>query len=556
MRARRWLWPGVFLACLLAAGARSIALGKDANWDLKNYHWYNAWAFLNGRRGWDLVPAQLQTFHSPFADLPFHGLVHLLPWPRHVAFWMAASTAVAAFFLLRTLALAYPAGRMRTAAAWIAAAAAIGLTGAAGTAALGTTMNEWPSTALVMAAIFLAVRALLEGEAAHPRAWLAAGFLAGCAVGLKLTYAVFALGLLAAIAFSGNAREAARRTAAAAAAMGAGLAVSYGPWAWMLWREFGNPFFPYFNAAFESPWWHAHDWFDRNFGPRDWRQWIFFPLYFARRSTLVGEVSFRDYRLAALLVLALLCLLKYRLGGLARRLAPGASAPAAAPLPSGEAIAFLAVFTVVSYLSWIKLYGIYRYLVALELVSGALIVACVLYLVRRPPLRLAAVILLACLLVGTTRTGNWGRIAFGEAYFDVAPPELPPRSLVIVGYAHPLAYAIPFFRPDARFVSPANNLVMPGEKHRLARGIEAAIRAHDGPLFILQHRERHAQDEATLRYFGLAAEDATCRPVPSEFSGNAMQVCGLRRIPPPRAFGLAARGQQALGELGEAERAG
>jgi len=556
--ARRWLWPALFLACLLGAGARSIGLGKDANWDLRNYHWYNAWAVLNDRLGWDLAPAQLQTWHNPLADLAFHGLVEALPWPRHVAFWMGATAAVGAFFLLRTLALAYPAGRSRGALTWITAAAAMGVTGAAGTATLGSTMNEWPSAALVMAALFFAARGIAGGASTHWRAWALAGFLAGCAVGLKLTYAIFALGVVAALAFSGSAREGARRVACFTLFAGLGFLLSYGWWGWILWREYANPFFPYFNGVFESPWWHARDWFDRNFGPRDWRQWIFFPLYFSHRSTLVSEVGFRDYRLAALMVLALAALAKYRIAGLAGALMPGGRAPAESrrvPAMDGQVLQALAIFTLVSYLAWLKLYGIYRYLVPLELVSGALIVACVLYLVPRQPLRYAAVILLACLVVGTTRPGSWGRIEFGRMYFDVAVPELPPRSLVIVGYAHPMSYVIPFFRADARFVSPANNFILPGEKHRLAVRIEEAIRAHDGPLFMLHYGAREPRDEATLRYFGLAAEDAACQPIASSMSWNAMRLCPLRRIAPPRAFGLA-RGEEVLRELGEAVGAG
>lgn len=552
---RPGLWTAVFAACVAVAGARSLQLGKDANWDLKNYHWYNAWALLNGRMGWDIAPAQIQTYHNPLGDLPFYGLVHALADPRHVAFAMAITTAIAAFFLLRTLALAWPAERARGAPAWIVAALAMGVTGAAGTATLGSTMNEWPSAALTMAAIFLCVRGIVEGDAARPWAMAGAGFLAGCAVGLKLTYALFALGLIAALAFSGTARESARRVAIATLAMGAGFLLCYGWWGWILWREFGNPFFPYFNGIFESPWWHPRDWFDRNFGPRDWRQWIFFPLYFSQRSTLVSEVGFRDYRLAALLVLALLCLFKYRVGGLLRRVAPSRRAETQ-PVAQPAAIAFLAVFTLVSYLAWIKLYGIYRYLVPLELVSGALIVACVLYLVRRQPLRYAAVILLACLVVGTTRPGSWGRIAFGEGYFEVSAPQLPPRSLVIVGYMHPTAYLIPFLRGDARFVSPFNNFMAPGEKHELARRAEAAIRAHDGPVFLMQHRTRERGDEDLLRYFGLAAgEDAACLPVGAPMSANLVRLCPLRRIAPPRAFGLARR-EQGLGQLREAQRAG
>jgi len=50
------------MACLAGATIASIALGQDANWDLQNYHYYNPWAWRNGRIfTWDVAAAQLQT---------------------------------------------------------------------------------------------------------------------------------------------------------------------------------------------------------------------------------------------------------------------------------------------------------------------------------------------------------------------------------------------------------------------------------------------------------------------------------------------------------------
>jgi hypothetical protein len=40
----------------------NLAMGQDANWDLRNYHWYNAYSFLNGRFFFDVVPAQTPSF--------------------------------------------------------------------------------------------------------------------------------------------------------------------------------------------------------------------------------------------------------------------------------------------------------------------------------------------------------------------------------------------------------------------------------------------------------------------------------------------------------------
>ena len=507
----------MFAACVLGAGIRSLTLGQDANWDLKNYHFYNGWALLNGRMGWDLAPAQVQTYLNPIGDLPFQFLLHAVPWPRAIAVLLALSTAVAVFFLIRlSVALFSPSpfqGEGRGGGLLLVlAATAIGATGAAGQATLGGTMNDWPPAAFLMASLWVAVRALQEGEARRERGLLLGAFLAGCAAGFKLTCGVYAVGFLAALlAVPGPGR--ARRVALGALLALAGWALLGGYWAWHQWREFGNPLFPFFNDVFRSPWWEPKAFFDRNWGPREPLHWLFFPLYFARKSTLVSEVGFRDYRLAALFVLAAVAALTWAI----RRERMTAT------------WRFLSVFTLASYLVWLKMFGIYRYLVPLELLSGPLIVGCCAYLLRKHG-RHVAVGILALLLVGTTRPMSWGRIPFGERFLDVRVPDLPPGSLVIMGFSHPLAYNIPFFRPDARFVSPASNFLMPGQQNLLARRIEEVIRAHRGPIYLMEYRTRVGQDPLTLAHFGLGFAAAPCLPIRSPLSDNFVQVCPVERL--------------------------
>jgi hypothetical protein len=517
----------VFIGCVIGAGLRSVALGKDANWDLRNYHWYNAWALLNGRLGFDLAPAQLQTYHNPLADLPFYALARAFQdEPRVVAFAMGLYTAVAAFFLLRLLALLFPFDRERANVAfWLGAAALVGLTGAMGTATWGTTMNEWPSAALAMAALWLAARAGVEGELLHRRAFAAAGLLMGLAAGTKLTYCAFALGLGAAALAYGSAGERIRRAALFGAFAAIGFLLAYGWWGWTLWREFANPFFPYFNATFRSPWWEAVDFYDTAQGPRTWRHWVFFPIYFAQRSLLVSQVAFRDYRLATLMVVGVAAFLVSRY----RNLRGSHGAAPAGPAHAASAWRMLAVFTLVSYVAWLKLFAQYRYLVPLDLLSGALIVACLTYMFGRGRLALAIVGVLAALLVGTTRPGSWGRVPFGERYFDVAAPEIAPGSLVIVGYAHPMAYAAPFFRPDARWVSPQNNFIGLGQENLLAKRAAGLIGSHRGPLYLLEFKSRNGHDRRMLEHFGLASDEGACVAVPSSFDDNQMRICRLER---------------------------
>jgi hypothetical protein len=175
-------------------------------------------------------------------------------------------------------------------------------------------------------------------------------------------------------------------------------------------------------------------------------------------------------------------------------------------------------------------FGIFRYLVVLEALSGALIVGCVAYLAQRGRTRIAIVAALTLVLLGTTRYGwGWGRAEFGETYFDVRAPAIAPNALVIMGHSHPMAYAAPFFRADARFVSPANNLVNLGQRNGLARRAEDLIRGHAGPLYLLQYKRVDDDDRKILAYFEIASDEAACIPVPSSWEIDDMRICPLRR---------------------------
>ena len=94
----RALLLAVFLA---GCGLYSIYLGADANWDLLNYHLYIPFAFLKARLGFDLQPAQAQTYLNPLLDLPFFLLIrHFNDYPRFVGFVQGATNGISLFCIL------------------------------------------------------------------------------------------------------------------------------------------------------------------------------------------------------------------------------------------------------------------------------------------------------------------------------------------------------------------------------------------------------------------------------------------------------------------------
>src|SRR6185312_16715658 len=89
---------GVFAALLCFFCGTAAVWGPDASWDLRNYHLYNAFAALNGKLGYDLAPAQMQTFHWPGLDILQYWIRRgLNEHPNAASAIFAIPQAVAAF---------------------------------------------------------------------------------------------------------------------------------------------------------------------------------------------------------------------------------------------------------------------------------------------------------------------------------------------------------------------------------------------------------------------------------------------------------------------------
>jgi len=505
------------VVCLAAGAIASLLLGQDANWDLRNYHLYNPYALLNGRIGIDLMPAGLQSTFNPLLDVPYYVLAMgpLADAPRLMAAVAGLPFGALLFATLRlaTWMLGDLTGPERL-LPWIAVA--IAGSAAATAAEIGTTLNDIPIAALLLGALVLGCRH--AGIRPSLAAMIGAGSMMGAAVALKLTAAVFAPGIVAAILISAAGWRAWLR---ALAGFGGGAlltaALLAGPWALTLMHLYGSPTFPLMNGLFRSDWYPPRDFFDTRFLPRDIWQTLFYPFYWIRRqSFLVTEPPFRDARMAlVMLALPLLGVAAWR-GVLAEPRRVLAIAAAAVP----------------GYALWLHTFSYLRYAIALEALSGLLIVATLrtaaLWLApRRRVLAPAAAALAFVLLLWHTEVPDYWRISYGRRVFDVENLRLPPGSLVLVIDA-PVAMLLPFLdAPDFRAIGITGETLQ-SKGYRLFAEIQRRIQTHDGPLFALTDKTEHAVGVAP--WFGLVADAATCRAIHNNIAFNAQTLlCPLHR---------------------------
>ncbi|MFC0677565.1 hypothetical protein ACFFGH_06875 [Lysobacter korlensis] len=524
-------WSGAAFALL--SGLVSLALGQDRNWDLRNYHLYNAYAWLGERWHVDLAPAQLQSYFTPLLDLPYfwllrHGSAELAGFA--LGAWHGLGFALAAAVAWRLLD-AEP-RRMRTALLLALA----GCTGAAFLSELGNTMGDNTTAPFVLGALLV----LLPRDTPIGRGQLiGAGALLGLAVALKLTNAIYAVGLAAAVLVqpTGQPRWGQLTTLTVAALVV--FALVAGPWHWTLWTTFGNPLFPQFNALFQAPLAQPIGVADHQWGPKGLAEWLVWPLVFTFDPMRVGTSPLPQVIWAVLFAFA---------AGLAlRRLVrqPLPRQPLAADLR------FVAVFLGASFLAWMAVFNIYRYLVVLELLAPLL-----LWLMLRPHWPRATPWLVAgCALVSLLGWNTWGHAGWSERDFAVDRPAAArdkAATVVFVG-GEPVAWTVPFLPADWAFVSVATNFPESDAYRTRAADI---VRSRGQPAFAVvpahvdRSAERIARVDAQARRLGLDGCGALGR-LAKHVRGNAAVVPvggGRCRLHAPADAGLTAAENKAAAE--------
>src|ERR1700716_1868717 len=336
---------------VLAFGCISIFLGKDEGWDFRNYHWYDAYAFLHARLGFDVAVAHHATYFNPLIHLPFYWLATAgTSWLALFYTGALYGLNVLPLYLLARSALTRLDNRLLAAVLALA-----GLLGSTVISALGKTSYDTVVSALVfggLAVLIVKRDALCAAAAPAAAAAAKAGLLIGAATGLQLVEKFYARGFaLVLLLLPGRPAVRTARLLAGGAAGIAAVVLCAGLWFLTLERATGNPLFPFYNSVFRSPLIDPTFFGSTNFLPVGFWSALSFPFRFLLDYRIADDAPFRDFRIPLLYVLLPVATVWFAV-----------ARPPSERLVAASTTRILFVFAAGSYAAWLASFAVYRYL--------------------------------------------------------------------------------------------------------------------------------------------------------------------------------------------------
>ena len=400
--ARAAILPAIALLSVGASVARTVVGGQDLNFDLQTYHYYLGYSAFVDRFARDFLAASFQGYQSPLPYMLLYwldraGTPPLLNASIHAG--IHALNLVMLFLVARSLvgASATTRDRVTVIAFW-----SLGAIAPVYWHLVGTSYADLLTSVPVLAALWLIARALRRsGPVTVGELWaIAAGAaLVGAATGIRVHNAIYVAGLFCALALSRFvlARERLHALGAFSAASFVGWLVCFLPWGQRVYRELGNPLFPFYNAVFRSPEFPAANLPLTSFVPDNFRDLIALPFRMATYAYWVYvEARLPDVRPGLLTVcLAALGLLWFlrraRSLNTARAFDTGIVRDEDPPARQRQ---FVLVFFALSTVLWLATSSNGRYGVALFLLAGPV---CGVILCRLLPFRYVLLVVAAVL---------------------------------------------------------------------------------------------------------------------------------------------------------------
>ena len=424
----------MFFLLMILAVIVSVVLKNENFFDIANYHYYNPWAFLNGRIGYDIVPASYLSFLNPLLDLPrYFTIVYLnehINWFYAInGLWFGGLLIV----LYKILRLFFDTKKLQG-CIWVILALVIAITGRMTWYQVGASTNEIIIAFIDLWGLYFLLSALQDKKNQKLSNFVWAGLILGIGMGLKLTSVTVcvAAGLSLIIGFKWLSRPIKFISFFALFGM-IGFLLIDGWWMYKMWSLYDNPFFPLFNNIFGSNYFDKSTLSTSNLMP-SWSQLIICPYLSMGGEVCNGEGVSSDYRLPLAYTIAVIWLIYFLVRGKIKYY-----------YQKKPMMFFFYLFLLFDYLLWAKSLGVQHYFVVIEVLISVLVVQTCEQLCNKKYklISYGMTAVLALLLLSVPWTcHSFGNLQGRSKVIDVEPIKLPDNTLIKM-YNLPLAGLLP-----------------------------------------------------------------------------------------------------------------
>lgn len=490
----------------LGIGFLSLTLGQDTNWDLQNYHLYNPYAYLNGRINQDLAPAGAQSYFNPFIDILYYQAINLCD-AKLVGFglgFLQGLNFIVIFFISRNVI-----NPLKHGAKLSFFLAISGVLTVAFLSEIGTTFHDSLTAIFSLSSLLIItsnISSIYDNKNKGIVITLFAGAIVGFGTGLKLVVLIFAVALFLSF-FTLTISWQNRLKFAIVFGFGIvlGWLVTGGYWAYLIWQNFGNPLFPFFNNIFHGDFAPYESIRDDRFLPKSLLENIFYPIIFTLDPNRVGELKYIQYSWLSVFIAIVAFLV-------ARLFTIFSNKFSLRPLTPNNR--FVICYFCFAYLLWLNTFGIYRYLTSIELLTPLILFLIVIQLLKSKWTALIAVVFIGILTIVNLRgVVDWGRAGWANPVVRLEQNELntnEPSAIFLGG--QPLAWVIPPLSAKTPFIQAVPNFPVTNQYWKRA---ETLLANRTGKLFIILESDAIPFLEAAnkgLMNIDLIVNSNSCRP--------------------------------------------
>lgn len=436
-------YRSIFLPFMISAlcGIISVFRGQDTNGDVWNYHLYNAYAWLNGRLGYDIGPAGAHSYFNPYLDV-FSYYIIFHTKPILAAFIFGSLQGLIAFpilyickFFIKNKKTSF----FMTLVCCLTSTFFIG--------ELGSSMHDNIIAIPILFSFYFIIKYIYNKNINYA---ILSGLLCGLSTGLKLTAALYVPVFFLLIIING--RKKVYSSFSFFLSSFISLISTSGFWYYQLYSIYKNPVFPFFNNIFHSPYASL----DKN-ATRDMMffhfhglEKIIYPFYFAdhidRVVTASNDKTVVVYTTLFCFVFSFLYfstrILKYGFKGLLNR-----------------KLNILLSFFFFSFYIWQYVFGVYRYFIPTELICPL-----ILYILIKEILSMQLIVpknisFIACTVTSILMSINflkgipdWGRSSYISPYIDGQVPQEVKNADILFNANFFSAWIIPIIKPTGHVI--------------------------------------------------------------------------------------------------------